>query len=221
MLVSTLLTRINNALRGTDDLAPTVGSAEADYWLSIANQKKDEWARDPLNSWKWLFEERNLVATVASADNTYALDADFIRPSDRIKVTSGTTELYFDVIDPQTRYDNPSSVYISGQNPPVLNFNGQVTATTAWIGGTITVPGYYVPADMVLATDTVPVYDGNWLAMIVASEVAFNDTSYEDKSPDILGKANSLYQAMKLANVAGTATTPRKIRTSVSRIRGV
>ena len=217
MLVSTLLDRINYALRGLDDTAPSIGTDEANFWLSIANAKKDEWATDPKNSWRSLFEKRTITPVVAGV-NTYDLPDDFIRPSDCLYVG---TNYKFEFVEPELRDSYVYKVFISGQNPKVLDFNGQITATTPYIGESIILAGYYLPDDMTLATDTVPVDDPDWLALAVAAEAAFSDTSYEDKAPDILGKANALYEGMADANRKLSTTTPRKAHTQVTRIRGV
>jgi len=221
MLVSSLVQEISYNLRGLDDAAPSEGSDEANYWLSLANQKKDDWAGDPNENWTSLFEERALVATIAAGDNTYNLDTDFIRLSDSVFVTVGTNQSEFTTTEPENRAKNSTSVYTSGKNPKVLNFNGQISATSIYAGGTITVPGYYLPDDMTAFTDTVPVDDPHWLAMAVASEVAFNDTSYEDKAPDLLAKANELYTSMRANNRKGTSTTPKTVQTQLKKIRGV
>lgn len=221
MLVSSLISKISYALRGLDDVSPSEGSEEANYWLAVANQKKDEWATDPKHDWDSLFEERALVALVANGDNTYNLPTDFIRATDSVFVTNGTRVSEFTITTPSMRDRDSSSVYISGKNPEVLNFNGQIATTSQYNGGTITVPGFYLPADMTAFSDTVPVDNPYWLVFAVASEIAFNDTSYEDKAPDILAKANEYYMAMTAANRKGTVTLPRKIQTKVKVIRSL
>ena len=221
MLVSALFSRINYALRGIDDTTPSEGSEDATYWLDLINRKKDEFATDPLENWSSLFELRDLSAPVAALNQVYDLPTDFLRPSDDVYVTTTDDQrIDFNLLKPQLRDFVPNPVFISGLNPQTLTFVDDITASSQLVGGTITVGGYYLPADMTAFTDTVPVNDPNWLAMAVAAEIAFNDVSYEDKAPDLNAKANALYMAMKAANRRGTITHPRTIPTSVRRIRG-
>lgn len=213
MLVSTLYDRINSALRGQDDETPSEGSAEATYWLGIINRKKDEWAYDPFENWSSLFEERVLNDPIALATQDYDLDADFLRPSDTIKVLVGDQVHTFDLVEPQLRDTTSGSAYISGKK---LHFNDDISADL--IGGTIIVPGFYLPADLLNFSDTVPVDDPNWLALAVAAELAFSDVTYEDKMADLIGMSNNLYTRMKAANRKGTVTSPRKLTVRVKRI---
>jgi hypothetical protein len=103
MLVSTLFDRINSALRGLDDEAPTEGSSEATYWLDIINRKKDEWATDPFENWSSLFQINNVTGTISAGDQTYTLPTGLLRPSDVVKVTNGGQEFTFQVIEPQLK----------------------------------------------------------------------------------------------------------------------
>lgn len=216
MTVTTLIERINYALRGIDDETPTEGSETANYWLSVINQKKDEWAKDPNESWRSLFEVRS-IGTI-NTSSTYDLDEDFIRPSDSVYVMVGTDKHEFNLVTPELRDETPLAVYISGVNPQKVVFNDPISDTI--VGGSLYVPGYFLPADLTSYTQDVPVDDPNWLAMASAAEIAFNDVSYEDKSADINAKANALYTQMKSSNKRGTPTNLRKVPTNVSRIRG-
>ena len=287
MLVSTLFSRINYALRGSDDTTPTEGSNDANYWLDVINRKQDEFALDPLENWTSLFGvsavEIGTVATtgtttltgtstlfenfsagdkilvsgetvrtidtissdtvltvtvafsntatgktftrtpvVSSAVQVYNLNSRLIRPSDDVYVTTTDNErIDFSLLKPQLRDFVPNPVFISGINPQTLTFVDDITATSQLVGGTITVGGYFKPAELTAFSATVELPDPNWLAMATAAEIAFNDVSYEDKSSELNAKANALYMAMKAANRRGTITHPRTIPTSVRRIRGV
>ena len=68
------------------------------------------------------------------------------------------------------------------------------------VGGTLYLPGYYLPDDLTTGADELLVPNPDWLVMATASEIAFNDIVYEDKSADINAKANALYQAMVANN---------------------
>ncbi len=223
MLVSTLISRVSYALRGTDDESPTEGSDDANYWLETANRKKDEWATDANESWSSLFAVTDLATVVADGVQTYNLSSSFLRPADDVYVTTTDNDrILFNLVEPQLRYTVANAVYISGSNPQKLTFVDEISTDSQanLIGGTITVAGYFMPPDMTLYSGTVPVDDPNWLVMAVASEIAFNDVSYEDKYVDLNAKANALYEAMKATNNRGTSTNPRKLPTIVDRIRG-
>lgn len=56
-----------------------------------------------------------------------------------------------------------------------------------------------------------------WLTYAVASELAFNDLTHDDKFPDLQNKANYFYSQMAHNNNRKTKTVP----TQVNRIRGV
>jgi hypothetical protein len=215
MLVSTLFDRINSALRGLDDEAPTEGSSEATYWLDIINRKKDEWATDPFENWSSLFQINNVTGTISAGDQTYTLPSGLLRPSDVVKVTNGGQEFTFQVIEPQLRDEYTDAVYLAGSD---LVFVDEIAADSQLVGGTISVPGFYMPDDLTAFTDTVPVDDPNWLALAVAGEIAFSDVTYEDKYSDLMGMANNLYTRMKANNRKGTIVSPRAAQTKVRRI---
>lgn len=97
MTLSQAITRINYALRGTDDDAPTSGDAEYTHWLSLINTKKDELYEDVGRQWSFIYkatqpDEPGTVATTGTTTltgtNTYFTD---YKPGDKITV-SGETE---------------------------------------------------------------------------------------------------------------------------------
>lgn len=214
MLVSTLLQRVNYALRGIDDVTPSENSDEASYWLSVANQKKDEWARDSFEQWNSLFSERTLTTPIAANIQSYVVPADFIAPSDHIKIVNNGITYTLGIVPPELR--EYGKAYISGKN---LVLTEVISADSPFVGGSIVLPGYWIPSDMSNFSDEVPVDDPSWLVYAVASEIAFSDVSYEDKAVDIQAKANERYAAMKQNNLRGTATNPLIIQTNVRRIR--
>jgi hypothetical protein len=219
MLVSTLFTQVNTAYRGSDDDAPTSGT-DFNLWLATANRKQNEWATDSVNNWQSLWSTDTLAPVIAAGTQTYNLPATFVAPSDRVTVTNGTNITYFTVIKPEEAPNTSGCVYISGSNPQKLTFVDTIATGNALVGGTITVPGYHTLADFTLGTDTVLVDNPYWLVYAVAAELAFNDITYSDKSPDLNAKANNLYQQMARNNRRGTNNNPRVTRTNVSRILG-
>jgi len=72
MELETALTKISYAIRGLDDDAPSFGDAEAVYWLSILNDKKDELYSNPNISWDVSFKstQPDEVGTVSTAGGT-------------------------------------------------------------------------------------------------------------------------------------------------------
>ena len=150
---------------------------------------------------------------------SYSLHRKFLYPSDQVYVTkTDGNRTYLDVIKPQERSENKQDVFISGMNPLQLTFTSTISSTDSMIGGTLTVPGFYLPDDVSAETDELPIPDPNWAVMSVASEVAFNDVVYEEKSADLNEKANALYRAMTMKNRAGTHRNSRNIPTNVYRI---
>lgn len=219
MILSELFSHINNAYRGSDDDVPETGTADYDNWLNTTNRKIAEWSNDSNVSWRSLFGSLS-AGTVTSGTQTYDLDDSFMAPADRISVTTtdGNT-LEYVIAPPQERDRFSNSVYISGFNPQQLTFNDTINDDSNLVGGTINVPGYYAPDQVASSGDTIPVDDPFWLVMAVASELAFNDLTYSDKSPDINAKANDLYSGMISSNRRGTSNYPRIARTNVNRIR--
>ncbi len=286
MNVTTALTKISYALRGTDDDAPTFGDDEAVYWLSVLNDKKDELFLDTKKKWSTSFKlvapsEPGTVATVgttaltgtgtyfldyrvgdkitvdgetvrtiatiasdtaltvtvafANTDTSstfthvsiiatgveeYSLHRSFILPSDQILVTTtADSDRYYSFLHPQERSTTSQRVFIYDDQPRILGFSAEITSTQDIVGGSLSVPGYYLPADLTAATDVLPFPDDNWGIMATAAEIAFNDIVYEDKADGLNAKANALYANMAQANRAGTWSNPRKIPTNINRIR--
>ena len=224
MLVSEFISRVNYALRGIDDEAPSENNEEWAYWVSILNRKKDELYEDVTKRWSSVFDVRSLGTVSASSNPVYNIEsanADFLAASDTAYVT--TTEgqnVHFDFVKPAER-NNKQEVYISGQNPQKLSFTQEIAADSNLVGGTLYLPGYYLPADVTDNSDVVPLPDANWGVMAVASEIAFNDIVYEDKSSDINAKANNLYRLMVRKNKRGTFGSPRKTPIRINRVRSL
>lgn len=220
MDVTTLFTQINSAYRGSDDDAPSAGTPDYNLWLATINRKISEWARDGKNTWQNLFDIRS-IGTISATSQTYDLDSDILLPADQVIVTTtNNNDIEYTITKPQERKRYLHAVYISGNNPQVLTFVDTIGASDQVVGGTIKVAGYYVPANLTSLTDTVPVDDPYWLVYAVASELSFNDLTYESKSADLNAKANNLYSIMVNNNRRGTNNNPRTARTNVNRIPG-
>ena len=218
MNVTELFAGSNVAYRGTDDDAPAVGTVDHTSWLSVANRKQNEWARDGKQTRASLFEIRN-IGTVAVGSTSFDLD-EIVLPADKVTVTVGTVVTDYTICKPQERDSFTQACYISGRDPQVLTFTDKFVSGGAGIGGTINIAAYWLPETLTSATSIVSVDDPNWLVYSLAAENAFNELTYSDKYPELVAKANNLYQQMSSNNRRGTSSNPRTVRTSVARIRG-
>jgi len=161
-----------------------------------------------------------LATIIATGVETYSLHRNFLAPSDKVYITTtGDNRVYFDIIQPQERTTETQNVFLSDESPETINFSDDIESTNNIVGGTLTVPGYYSPAAVTATTDDLPVPDPNWAVYIVASEIAENDITYEDKSANLNNKANSLYSMMIRRNRRGTYNNPRTSTYNVKRIR--
>ena len=161
------------------------------------------------------------ASIVATAVQSYSVHRNLLNPSDSVVVTpTSGNDVEFVIGKPAERARFLHEVYMYGRNPQTLTFYDTIASTDNIVGGTLKVPGYYVPADLSADTDVIPVDDPYWLVYAVASELAFNDLTYESKANDLNTKANNLYQQMVNANRRGTNNNPRIARTNVNRIIG-
>jgi hypothetical protein len=157
---------------------------------------------------------------IADGDEEYSLHRSFLHPSDRCYVTkTDGSKVFFNTTPPQARDDLTQEVYISGINPKTLTFSSDIDTGDQLIGGTLTIPGYYLPADVSDGADLLPVPDPNWLCMATAAEIAINDVIYEDKTVDLNEKANFLYRQMAMTNRSQVYGQSRKIPYNVKRIK--
>ena len=144
-----------------------------------------------------LTHKRTII--IKSGVTSYNLNRNFLTPSDKVLVTTTLNNtLKLGLANPQER---ESDCYLSSRNPKVLTFVNDITATDQKVGGTLNVPAYYLPADMVLSTDLVPIDNPEWLVYIVASELARNDPAKEDQFATLVGMANDLYSKMCSSNL--------------------
>lgn len=150
----------------------------------------------------------------------YNVSRKLIAPANRAYIlkTNGT-KTYLDYVQPRESITSTRYVYLYGVNPTTLNFTNDIASTEDIVGGTLFVPGYYMPDDVALETDELPLSDPYWGVMATASEIAFNDITYEDKAQDLNAKANALYMQMVRANRRNTYNQPNKIPSNVRRIR--
>lgn len=222
MTVSEFLTHVNYALRGIDDDTPTVGGEEANYWLETLNRKKNELYEDVNVLFDATWEVKSLGAISASATPTFNTDTTLIAPSDEVyALDTNSQKIYYDIIKPRERSKTGRAFYLSGMNPQVLSCTNEIQASEDIVGGTLHLPGYYMPADVDTSdgTDTIPLPDPFWGVMATAAEIAFNDITYEDRSEGLNTKANDLYMKMTRKNRRGTYGNPKKTPIRGYRIR--
>lgn len=140
---------------------------------------------------------RNTI--IDTATTSYNLSRKFFAPSDYAVATkTDGSFIEYPIIKAQQRNILNQSTYVHGSNPKKITF--AQTIDTGIDAATLTVPGYYIPDEITLATDIVPVDDPNWLVYIVASELARNDPAKDDQFPTLAGMANDLYTKMSNAN---------------------
>lgn len=229
MLLSDALVKISYALRGLDDEAPTVGSEEANYWVSVLNTKKDELYKDTKQNWVSAYEVLNLGTITASAalsidlpDNFTGIagdDYDDARGSDAYVVLTSGERTNLRAIKPSQR-TSQQAFYIAGVNPQTLNFTQEIAADDDMVGGTLYLPSYVTPDDVALANDELPVPDADWLVFATAAELAFSDLIYEDKAEALNAKANNLYRMMVANNRRQSSGSVRRMTYIVPKIRG-
>lgn len=150
-------------------------------------------------------------ATIIKIGTTrYNLHRSYLAPSGRAQImkTDGNIS-YIDIIKPQEASNMTRNVYIEDENPENLVFTNSITSNDGLVGGTLIVPGYYMPDDISEENDILPFTIPDWAVYQCASEIAFNDITYEDKAGDLNNKANALYQQMMSRNRRGTTDHPR------------
>lgn len=221
MLVSEAISKINYRLRGLDDDAPVSGSDEYAFWLDTLNGKKDELYRDINQNWSGTFEARSIGTISASETPSFDLDEDFLAPSSNpYVITTDGNKVELTLIHPDEQSSSERAVYLAGTNPQTLYITNEVTATESIVGGTLFMPGYWLPEDMTSDNDELPFPDPYWGVMAAAAEIAFSDIIYETKSADLNAKANALYMQMVRNNRRGVYKNPRKTpRVTTNRIR--
>ncbi len=221
--VTTAISKISYALRGTDDDAPASDSEEWDYWLSVLNDKKDELFRDVKQNWAESYDVRSIGSIAVSTAPTFDLPSDFIAPSG-LYTGSGAY-----VVNGAQRYElelkrgndvrlSNRQVFIVGNNPKELKFGAAIDTSDLMVGGELFVPGYYMPGDLVDPTDKLPFADPLWGVYAAAAEIAFSDVVYEDKAESLNAKANYHYEQMVQANRQGVYGSPRKLAYNVKRV---
>lgn len=219
MITTDFIALVNDAWRGTDDVPPTAGTDDWDYWVRTANRIKRNLYKDTTKQWVSTYEVLELGAITASADLSFDLDDTFIAPAEGCyAIGSNGSRHDFSLIHAQEVRSNVQTVFIAGQNPQTLYFSAAIAATEGYVGATLYLPAYVMPDDFKNANDTVDVDDPDWLVVATAAKLAFNDVTYEPKAGDLQNEANALYKQMVNNTRRGTAGNPRKSSYNVTRI---
>ena len=142
------------------------------------------------------FSRRPIIVT---AVQEYSIPRNFFVPSDKIIVTISSGDIPYKMAKPQRR--DTAGVYISNINPKKLTFYDDIVSANQIVGGTLKIPGYYIPTDMVATTDLVAVDSPEWLVIITAAELSRNDSAKSDQFSNLIGMANDLYEKMIVANI--------------------
>jgi hypothetical protein len=157
---------------------------------------------------------------VKTAVTIYNLHRQFISPgSPALLVDSLGNITEKNIAKPQDLDISSTDMFIYGLNPQTISFVDD--PDTGQVGCQLIVPGYFMPYPLVNATDIIPIDDPYWIVYAVASELAFNDLTYEAKTPALNAKANNLYHTMINNNRRGTKLNPRTVGVNVTRIPGV
>lgn len=156
---------------------------------------------------------------IDSSVEGYHVHRSLLSPSDKVYVQTPTEKIYLSLIKPQENDYVNQSVHLSGGNPQLLTFTQDILSDDQMVGGTLVIPGYYMPDDVSAQTDLIPAPDPNWLVLATAAEIAFTDIVYEDRAETLNSRANALWNQMVTKNQRGTYKNPRKVAYNNRRIR--
>lgn len=225
MLVDTAIQKVNLLANGKGT-SLTVDSTKYTKILQLLNFYKDVWAQEPGVQWRSLRSMASLGATVSATD-TFALPSAVLlgtakfsdQEGDYVRVihTGGTVESDYNIVPAQSLYrdgpsvNNPGGVGVNtwgncarvGSN---LVFDVPFISTSPQFGGTIKVPVYTTPADMVTSTsdpaDVVEVDDPYWIIFMAAAEFVRNDVTKQNQYANLVAQAVNAMDGMKENNEA-------------------
>ena len=223
MLVPEFITLVNDALRGTDDDAPNANTDDWSYWLRTANRLRRNLYNDTKSLWPATYTKVNVGTITVDADLEFTLNSKFLAAANQpYIITLDGQRVNLTLLKPEEAAGNylERTVFITGAQPQKLTFSKEIVTGENIVGGTLYLPGYFMPDDMTDDGDTVVVDDPDWLVVATAAKIAFNDITYEDKSSDLVAEANSLYTQMTSNRRKGVYGYARTTPTNVRRITG-
>lgn len=192
--------------------ASAVPTAKRNQILGLLNFYQRRWAREKDVDWASLYDPLFQLGNVTATD-TYDLDTSSIRKlSDRegdcVRIVHADREGYtdYDILKHDqlqgksygVNKEAPTGTYVSRVGNTLV-FNHKFTAEDAQFGGTIYIPCYTFPEDILEATDSqdVQVDDPDWLVVRVAAEYVRNDITRRSRYPELLTEANDIMDRMK------------------------
>jgi hypothetical protein len=207
---------VNYNLRGTDDDAPIEGDEDYVYWLAILKMKLQDMYEDPNKHYPNTFQVLELGTVAAKAVPSFDLDEGFLDVANQAYIIDNRgMRSDFDVVKPEEVDVNTKAFYIAGEDPQVLYFTREIPADSSFVGGKLYLPAFVVPDMPSKPKDLIPAPSPNGMVYIVASQVAENDLTYEDKAPSLLQKANRAATMMaakaRSASYGNSRKTPRRV----------
>lgn len=225
MLVNTAIQKAYLLAAGKATM-PAADTTKYTKILGLLNFYKDVWAQEPGVQWQSIRSLASLSATVSATD-TYALptavllgtaklsdqEGDFVR----IIHTGGLVESDYSLVKDSKLYrDGPSVNNPGGEGINTwgncarrgsnLVFDVPFTASSVQFGGTIKVPVYTTPADMVTSSsdpaDVVEVDDPYWIIFMAAAEYVRNDVTKQNQYSNLIAQAINCMDGMKENNEA-------------------
>ena len=219
MLLKQFIPRVNYVLRGIDDDAPEADTTEYNYWLDTLHLKIQEFYADATKQQTSRYTVLNLGTIAAAAAPSFTLDDTFLDAANEVYIIDVNGKRHnYTVKKPQETDDTAQEVFIAGEDPQVLYFTQEIKAGEDIIGGTLFLPCYTLPEMPTKPGSYIPLPDANWGVYAVASAVAENDITYEDKAPNLNAKANNLYQQTGRKLSRGTHGNSRKSPYKVTKI---
>lgn len=221
MNLNTFIQRVSYRLQGLDDDAPQAGTDAWNYWVDTLNMKKDELYADVTKQWSNTYQVLELGTVAAGTEVTFDLDETFLSAASTCYVIDLNGQRHdFQIVKPQEIDIYTQQVFIAGEDPELLYFSKEVKTDDQIVGGTLYLPAYVLPDDILptQTTATINLPDPNWGVYTVAAEIAAGDLTYEAKEPNLTAKANNLYSLMTRNSRRGTYGNPRRSKTSVVRI---
>lgn len=232
MVVTEFLTQVNYAYRGTDDDAPQPTDDDGKQWLAMYNRKKHRMYADKTKNWESAYDDK-VVGTIVTGANIVSLDSanvngdlsNFITAARKVYVIDSAGQYHYYSVVKVTEIDQrKQQVYFYSRNPVKMAFTKAVLTGDAIIGGAIHVPGYWEPANIDpsaagVENQIIAIDDPYWAVIDVAATLAQNDTTYEDKFPDLKAESNDLWKTMVKSNRRRPHGETQRSKTVAYRIR--
>lgn len=185
-------------------VAPAVGTKNYVKILSLGNAFQKVWAREEgidWNSLRGVFDIGTVSATdtfdISSIPKLSNQEDDYVV----ITRTDGKQSKW--TIVPINKLQSTSTGNADGicaKSGTDLIFKTAFASTSPDVGGTITVPGYNDPDQLVNPTDEVQVDDPYWLCFICAAEFVRNDITKQNQYGNLVANAINSMGGMKERN---------------------